>query len=181
MNQKQFLEILTKRLRLLPKDEFLSIIHYYEEYFIDAGAEKAQIELGNPNLLADKLLDNRPEFYTAHELLKEDISRRIPIWFEFLFTFTFKFLLVLIFIGLLYVLGGINEILLHVWNWYLTQLLLEMHLGNAIVIIGIMLFITSLFFITFIPLMNLIRWIWQLSNSLVKQVWNIIKGGIYHA
>lgn len=59
MNRNEYLAELKHRLRRLPKEEFDSVIMYYEEFFDDAGEENEQeaiSNLGNPAVIAGQLI-----------------------------------------------------------------------------------------------------------------------------
>lgn len=57
MTKKDFIDILRKRLSVLPKEEMEEALRYYEEFFEDAEDEqKAVNELGSPEKIAEQIL-----------------------------------------------------------------------------------------------------------------------------
>ncbi|MBO5486323.1 MAG: DUF1700 domain-containing protein, partial [Eubacterium sp.] len=51
MNREEYMKLLKRRLRKLPKEDFNKAIAYFEEYFDEAGAEReteAIEDLGSP-------------------------------------------------------------------------------------------------------------------------------------
>ena len=59
MNREEYMKLLKKQLRKLPKDDFEKAVAYYEEYFDEAGAEneKQAIEdLGSPEEAAGQII-----------------------------------------------------------------------------------------------------------------------------
>lgn len=59
MNQEQYMKLLRKRLRRLPKEDFEMAVAYFEEYFTDAGpdqAEQAIADLGLPEEAAEQII-----------------------------------------------------------------------------------------------------------------------------
>lgn len=74
MNAYEYLQALREALSVLPDDEIASAIHYYEDYFLDAGDENANqvIEkLGPPEQVAQAILNE----YTG-------LARRHPEHFD---------------------------------------------------------------------------------------------------
>lgn len=61
MNREQYMKMLRKYLRRLPKEDFKRAIEYYEEYFEEAGIEheaQAVSDLGTPEEAADSIIQN---------------------------------------------------------------------------------------------------------------------------
>ena len=61
MNREQYMKLLKKRLRHLPKDEFEKAVAYFEEYFNDAGGEREQeaiADLGMPDEAAAQIIQD---------------------------------------------------------------------------------------------------------------------------
>ncbi len=59
MNREEYMKLLKKQLRKLPKEDFDKAVAYYEEYFNEAGAEneKQAIEdLGSPKEAAEQII-----------------------------------------------------------------------------------------------------------------------------
>ena len=76
MNKSEYLNILSARLKVLQKDEYDNIMEYYTEYFEDAGVEKefeVIDELGDPNLLADKILRENGFSYDGNTERKSEV------------------------------------------------------------------------------------------------------------
>ncbi|MBS5150701.1 MAG: DUF1700 domain-containing protein [Butyricicoccus pullicaecorum] len=71
MNAYEYLQKLREALSVLPDDEIAQAMHYYEDYFLDAGDENAVIaELGSPEQVAQSILNEytgmarrRPEHF----------------------------------------------------------------------------------------------------------------------
>lgn len=58
MNKQEYIEIIKRRLAVLPQEEIDEAVLYVSEYFEDAGNdEKAVQALGNPNEFADRIKD----------------------------------------------------------------------------------------------------------------------------
>ena len=56
MNKQEYIEIIKRRLAVLPQEEIDEAVLYVSEYFEDAGNdEKAVQALGNPNEFADRI------------------------------------------------------------------------------------------------------------------------------
>ncbi len=61
MNREQYMNILKKRLKRLPREEFDRAVAYFEEYFEDAGAayeQQAIEDLGTPEEAANQIICN---------------------------------------------------------------------------------------------------------------------------
>lgn len=61
MNKEQYMKMLKKKLKHLPKNEFEKAIEYFEEYFAEAGAEHEQQaieDLGTPDEAAANIIQN---------------------------------------------------------------------------------------------------------------------------
>ena len=61
MNREQYMKLLKKRLRHLPKDEFQKAVAYFEEYFDDAGEARereAIADLGMPDEAAAQIIQD---------------------------------------------------------------------------------------------------------------------------
>lgn len=59
MNQEQYMKVLKKKLRHLPKSDFVRAVEYFEEYFAEAGWENEQqaiADLGVPEEAADQII-----------------------------------------------------------------------------------------------------------------------------
>lgn len=59
MNQEQYMKLLRKRLRRLPKEEFEMAVAYFEEYLTDAGpdqVDQAIADLGSPEEAAEQII-----------------------------------------------------------------------------------------------------------------------------
>lgn len=64
MTAYEYLNALRQALEVLPDEERANAIRYYEEYFLDAGAEnEARVieELGAPELVAQQILNDYKE------------------------------------------------------------------------------------------------------------------------
>ncbi|MDD6067022.1 MAG: DUF1700 domain-containing protein [Firmicutes bacterium] len=62
MNKEKYLAELSKKLRRLPRQEYMSAMAYYREYFEDAGPEmEEQVikDLGTPSEVANEIIRNR--------------------------------------------------------------------------------------------------------------------------
>lgn len=58
MNKTEYMKILSKKLRRLPKEDYARAIEYFEEYFEEAGPENEQQaiqDLGSPEEAAREL------------------------------------------------------------------------------------------------------------------------------
>lgn len=61
MNKEQYMKMLKKKLKHLPKNEFEKAIEYFEEYFAEAGVEHEQQaieDLGTPDEAAANIIQN---------------------------------------------------------------------------------------------------------------------------
>ena len=61
MNKEQYMKMLKKKLKHLPKNEFGKAIEYFEEYFAEAGVEHEQQaieDLGTPDEAAANIIQN---------------------------------------------------------------------------------------------------------------------------
>lgn len=59
MTKTEYMEILSKKLKKLPKDAYQEAIEYFEEYFAEAGNDAEAIEnLGTPQEAADQIVRN---------------------------------------------------------------------------------------------------------------------------
>ncbi|HKM22501.1 MAG TPA: DUF1700 domain-containing protein [Lachnospiraceae bacterium] len=59
MTKEQYLELLRKKLKRLPKEDFDRALEYFEEYFAEAGDEnitQAIEDLGTPQMAADQII-----------------------------------------------------------------------------------------------------------------------------
>ncbi len=59
MNKEEYMELLRKKLKRLPKENFEQAIEYFEEYFAEAGEEntaQAIEDLGSPQMAADQIV-----------------------------------------------------------------------------------------------------------------------------
>ena len=64
MNKTEYMKILSKKLRRLPKEDYARAIEYFEEYFEEAGSENEQQaiqDLGSPEEAARELIMNLAE------------------------------------------------------------------------------------------------------------------------
>lgn len=64
MNKTEYMKILSKKLRRLPKEDYDRAIEYFEEYFAEAGSENEQQaiqDLGSPEEAARELIMNLAE------------------------------------------------------------------------------------------------------------------------
>ncbi len=64
MNKTEYMKILSKKLRRLPKEDYARAIEYFEEYFEEAGPENEQQaiqDLGSPEEAARELIMNLAE------------------------------------------------------------------------------------------------------------------------
>ena len=64
MTKTEYMKLLSKKLRRLPKEDYERAIEYFEEYFADAGPEneqKAITNLGTPEEAAKELIMNLAE------------------------------------------------------------------------------------------------------------------------
>lgn len=64
MNKTEYMKILSKKLRHLPKEDYDRAIEYFEEYFAEAGSENEQQaiqDLGSPEEAARELIMNLAE------------------------------------------------------------------------------------------------------------------------
>ncbi len=86
MNAKEYLDRLRDALAVLPADERENALRYYQDYFLDAGAENEQNvirELGDPDLLAAAILRDYGGLATIHVPKKRDPARNRkgwPVW-----------------------------------------------------------------------------------------------------
>lgn len=59
MNKEQYMKILKKRLRRLPKEDYNRAVEYFEEYFAEAGQgneQQAIADLGDPKEAAEQII-----------------------------------------------------------------------------------------------------------------------------
>lgn len=64
MNKKKFLEVLQRKLRHLPKEDWEDAIAYYEEYFAEMALseeEDVTLKIGKPEDIAREILGNCAE------------------------------------------------------------------------------------------------------------------------
>jgi len=94
MTKTEFMRQISKELSILPEEERISALKYYEEYFDEAGAENEQSvisELESPKAVAESILE---EFYqnnpniarpkvqpeNSFEPLVAEEKQRFPLW-----------------------------------------------------------------------------------------------------
>ena len=83
MTAKEYLTALRKALSVLPEDERENAMRYYQDYFLDAGAENEQKvieELGDPNLLAAAILRDYGGMTTTNIPKTQKSRRGWPVW-----------------------------------------------------------------------------------------------------
>lgn len=79
MKSHEFLEKLSKELEVLPEDERLSALSYYEEYFSEAAdEERAVIKLGTPESVARNIISEyKSQAATGLTDKKEKVKQRL--------------------------------------------------------------------------------------------------------
>lgn len=83
MTAKEYLNTLQKALSVLPEEERENAMRYYQDYFLDAGAENEQkviAELGDPHTLAAEILRDYGGMTTANVPKTQKAHRGWPIW-----------------------------------------------------------------------------------------------------
>lgn len=83
MTAKEYLRALEKALSILPEEERENAMRYYQDYFLDAGAENEQQvikELGDPNVLAAEILRDYGGMTTTNVPKTQKTRRGWPVW-----------------------------------------------------------------------------------------------------
>ena len=83
MTAKEYLRALEKALSILPAEERENAMRYYQDYFLDAGAENEQkviAELGDPNVLAAEILRDYGGMTTTNVPKTQKTRRGWPVW-----------------------------------------------------------------------------------------------------
>lgn len=83
MTAKEYLDALRAALSILPEDERENAMRYYQDYFLDAGAENEQkviAELGDPGVLAAEILRDYGGMTTANVPKTQKTRRGWPVW-----------------------------------------------------------------------------------------------------
>lgn len=77
MKSHEFIEILSKELEVLPDDERLLALNYYEEYFSEAaGEERAVIKLGSPESVARNIISEYKNQFTSISPDKKEKAKK---------------------------------------------------------------------------------------------------------
>ena len=83
MTAKEYLDALRAALAILPEDERENAMRYYQDYFLDAGAENEQKvieELGEPAVLAAAILRDYGGMTTTNVPKTQKTRKGWPIW-----------------------------------------------------------------------------------------------------
>lgn len=187
MTKTTFIEILRQRLSTLPKDELENVIHYHEEYFDDAGEDRANKELGDPYTVANKILTERQSPISS-ESPTSTSSVKWPKLFGI--TWDWQNILILIgavtlgwvvfglFIGFLGTIFGIEVGFLFGGLGLIIRAILAFSVSSSsgLVFLGLGLLAVGVGVILLSPFLELVKYIWINTISYGKKAIAYIKG-----
>lgn len=175
MTKIEFMEKLKKGIAHFPLEEQDSIIEYYEEYFLEAGAENAEqaiSELEDPEQIIQKLKSD----LSKKENEEKETKKKWPIWLWILFIFAAPFLFVfvavafvllisifiiifsLFIVGIALFICGFFCFIIGIWTTFL-------HVPTGAMLIGLSFLALGLGVLFGIAMSNLGKW----GSKLVKQ------------
>lgn len=128
MNRAEYISLLKRQLRRLPKKDFDKAIEYFEEYFEEAGSEneaQAIVDLGSPESAADQIITDMA-LSNAKEPVKNVKRGLNAVWIGLLALFAIPIGLPIIFAFVIVIATFILTILLLIASLILSGILVTL-------------------------------------------------------